>query len=141
MAAKVFFDSNLWIYMFEDNGELTERVIALRRRMAERGDRLFTSSLTVGEIMVKPLRSGNHSLAARYQRALRGNATILDFSVESAPHFARIRAGGGIRPADAVQLACAATAGTDLFITNDERLSRLVVPGVQFIQSLTRAFL
>ncbi len=139
--SRVFFDSNIWIYMFEDNGELTDRVIAIQRRMTERGDRLFTSSLTLGEIMVKPLRIGNHSLAARYQKALTTNATILDFSTQSAPHFARIRAAGSVRPADAVQLACAATAEIDLFITNDERLSRLVVPGVQFIQSLGRAFL
>ena len=44
-----------------------------------------------------------------------------------------------IRPPDAIQLACASAARVDLFITNDERLSRKVVPGIHFIQSLATA--
>ena len=40
-----------------------------------------------------------------------------------------------------VQLACAAAAGTDLFITNDDRLSRKNVRGIHFIQSLDKATL
>ena len=46
-----------------------------------------------------------------------------------------------IRAPDAIQLACAASGGTDLFITNDDRLSRKNVPGIAFIQSLGRTFL
>jgi hypothetical protein len=42
---------------------------------------------------------------------------------------------------DAIQLACAAAAGVDLFITNDDRLSRKHVPEVKFITSLERAYL
>ena len=40
-----------------------------------------------------------------------------------------------------MQLACAAVAGVDMFITNDQRLSRHVVPGIHFIQSLDGAAL
>ena len=40
-----------------------------------------------------------------------------------------------------IQLASAATAGVDLFITNDDRLSRKHVPDVKFITSLERAYL
>ncbi|SRR5579875_109797 len=41
--------------------------------------------------------------------------------------------------AEAIQLACAAAAGMDLFITNDDRLSRKRVPEIKFITSLQRA--
>jgi hypothetical protein len=37
------------------------------------------------------------------------------------------------------QLACAAQAQSDLFITNDDRLTRTRVPGIQFITSLASA--
>jgi hypothetical protein len=37
---------------------------------------------------------------------------------------------------DAIHLSCAAAAGTDLFITNDTRLSNVSVPGIQFVVSL-----
>jgi hypothetical protein len=37
--------------------------------------------------------------------------------------------------------ACAAQVGVDLFITNDDRLGRLTVPGIRFLPPLDRAFL
>ena len=45
------------------------------------------------------------------------------------------------RDMDAIQLACAATAETNLFVTNDARLSRKVVSGVDFIVPLDQVFL
>ena len=139
--SRVFWDSNLFVYLLEDRGQLGERVASLRERMRERGDRLFTSALTLGEILVKPMQAGSHALVARYEQTLPRAATILPFSAEAAPHFARIRAARSVRPPDAIQLACAAAAEIDLFITNDDRLSRVVVPGIHFISSLERAFL
>ncbi|HUJ82068.1 MAG TPA: hypothetical protein VLW83_09295 [Candidatus Acidoferrales bacterium] len=38
-----------------------------------------------------------------------------------------------------LQLACAASARVDLFITNDARLSGKIIDGIQFIVSLDRA--
>jgi len=140
-VSRVFWDSNLFVYLFEDRDRLGQRVAELRERMRERGDRLFTSALTLGEILVKPIQVGSHDLAARYERTLPKAATILPFSAEAAPHYARIRSGRSVRPPDAIQLACAAAAEIDLFITNDDRLSRVVVPGTHFITSLERAFL
>ena len=43
-----------------------------------------------------------------------------------------------IRPADAIQLAYASAARTDLFVTNDNRLSGLVVSGVTFVTGIER---
>ncbi|HEY7838794.1 MAG TPA: hypothetical protein VIC54_09360 [Terriglobales bacterium] len=37
---------------------------------------------------------------------------------------------------DALHLAIAATAGVNLFLTNDRRLHRLKVPGIDFIAGL-----
>jgi hypothetical protein len=80
-VSRVFWDTNLFIYLFEDAGTLSGRVAGVRQRMLERGDELMTSTLTLGEVRV------------------------------------------------------------DLFLTNDERLSTKRVPGIQFIQPVTRAFL
>lgn len=67
---------------------------------------------------------------------------LVPFDVGAARVYARIRGSDrSIRAPDAVQLACAASAGTDLFITNDDRLSQKTVPGIQFIASLAEAFL
>ena len=134
--SRIFWDTNLFIYLFEDKGELTERVVALRERMLERQDQLLTSALTLGEILVKPLEAGDAELMRRYERAITASAAVLPFDQAAAGVFASVRQAGAIRPADAIQLACAAAAGVDLFITSDRRLSRQVVPGIHFIQSL-----
>ncbi len=68
-------------------------------------------------------------------------ARVVPFDATAARRYAAIRLDRGIRPPDAIQLACAAEAGVDLFITNDERLSRKIVPGIQFLTSLDRALL
>jgi predicted nucleic acid-binding protein len=108
--------------------------------MRERGDRLYTSALAVGELLVLPARTGARDLEQEYIRIFRSSAiTVVPFDLRTAPLYARIRADASLRPPDAIQLACAASAEVDLFITNDERLSRKRVPEIKFITSLDRA--
>ena len=139
--SRIFWDTNLFVYLLEDKGELTERVVSLRKRMIERNDELLTSTLTLGEILVKPLEAGDETLARRYEQAITAAATVIPFDPPAAYAFANVRRDRTIRPPDAIQLACASVAGVDMFITNDDRLNRKVVPGVHFIQSLATAAL
>lgn len=139
--SKVFWDTNLFIYLIEGSDERARRVAELHGRMRERGDTLFTSALTLGEVLVKPIECGDEELRERFERAIVAGASVLPFDTGAARRFAEIRTDRSIRAPDAVQLACAAATGMDLFITNDDRLSRKVVRGIQFIQPLDRAFL
>jgi predicted nucleic acid-binding protein len=135
----VFWDTNLFIYLLEDCGSLTARVTELRVRMLERGDVLITSAFTLGELLVKPIETGRKDLQEECEFALNAAADVVPFDRDSARHYARIRGDRSIKAPDAIQLACAATAGVDLFITNDDRLGAKVVPGVQFITSLDKS--
>jgi hypothetical protein len=108
--------------------------------MLARGDQLVTSALTLGELLVKPREMGE--VAVRdHETTIRQIATILPFDAACSPRYAAIRVDRTIKPPDAIQLACAAAAATDLFITNDARLSKKHVPDVKFITSLERAYL
>ncbi len=109
--------------------------------MLERADELCTSTLTLGEVLVKPAEQRNETLRQRYEDVLSQTACLIAFDRETARRYAEIRGNRSIRPPDATQLACAAQVGVDLFITNDDRLSRLTIPGIQFLVSLDRAFL
>lgn len=138
--ARIFWDTNLFIYLLEDWASLGEQTAEVRRRMIDRGDKLYTSALTVGEILVRPVAAGSSEVEAHYRAFFRRpGIVVLPFDEAAAPHYARIRQDRGIQKPDALQLACAATVGIDLFLTNDERLSRKAVPGIQFITGLTRA--
>jgi predicted nucleic acid-binding protein len=136
---RIFWDTNLFIYLFENQGERADRVAALRSRMLERKDELVTSVLTIGEILVKPVRAGRPDLARQYEQRIAQAATIVPFDLEAARAYAIVRKDTAIKGADAVQLACAAAARSDLFVTNDERLRGRAVPGIDFIVSLDRA--
>lgn len=136
---RVFWDTNLFIYLIEDFGTLSKRVVAMRERMLARGDQLLTSAMTLGEILVKPAEAGRADLCRAYTEALTNGAILLPFDARVAPLYARVRGDRTIRPPDAVQLACAAQAGVDLFVTNDARLSKKSVPGIHFITALDAA--
>ena len=139
--SRIFWDTNLFVYLLEDKGERTEQVVALRQRMIERQDQLLTSALTLSEILVKPLEAGDRELMRHYERAITASAAVLPFDQAASVALATVRQDPSIHPADAIQLACASAAGVDMFITNDQRLSQHVVPGIHFIQSLGGATL
>jgi predicted nucleic acid-binding protein len=138
--ANIFWDSNLFIYLFEAHPKFGDPVRNLRRKMRARGDRLFTSCLTVGEILVKPASQNQQAVVERYTGFFsRPGITVLPFDLRAASLYALIRKDRRIGRADAMQLATAAASGIDLFITNDVRLSQAHVPGIDFISSLEKA--
>jgi len=137
--ARIFWDTNLFIYLFEKNIEWSRRVVESREKMLVRGDELLTSWLTVGEVLTKPKELRNSTLEKSYLNFfLSGAVALIPFDFEAAEVYAEIRSRDRIRPADSMQLACAAAARADLFVTNDNRLSSLVVPGITFITGIER---
>jgi len=141
-VSRIFWDSNIFIYFLEGSSEWSHRARQLLDRMSERDDELYTSTLTLGEVLVKPLEKGNTSLVARYERFLNSSAVqLVSLDRDAARKYARIRLDRTIKAPDAVQLACAAAAGTNLFVTNDARLSQKTVPGIDFIVPLEKVFL
>lgn len=119
--SRIFWDTNLFIYLLEDKGDRTERVVALRERMIERQDQLLTSALTLGEILAKPLEADDGELMRHYEHAITANAAVLPFDQAASAAFAAVRQNRSTHSADAMQVACAAVAGVDMFITNNQR--------------------
>jgi predicted nucleic acid-binding protein len=136
--SRVFWDTNLFIYLFESFGPLSKQVASLRSRMLARQDQLLTSAMTLGEILVKPSRNGDVKAVAYYQGLIATTALVVPFEEKAALAYARIRTDPSVRPPDAIQLACASSEGVDLFITNDTRLHSKQIPGIQFIVPLDR---
>ena len=137
--SRVFLDTNILIYLMEDYGEVSTQVANLALRMKARKDVLITSTMTLGEIMVKPYADRNDVLVQRYQSFFESpSLELVNFDEVAAWEYAVVRQDKYIKAPDAIQLACAAAVKCDLFITNDDRLSKKVVPGIQFIVSLDR---
>jgi len=138
--SRIFLDTNFFIYLYEAQGQRAARAGYLSRAFIARRDEIFTSVMSLGEVLVAPLARGDFSLAQRYRRLFRSpGITVLPFVEQAAEVFARLRIGGKVKPPDAIQLATAGTAGCDLFLTNDDRLMGLSVQGVHFITSFEKA--
>jgi len=136
--SRIFWDTNLFIYLLEDYGNFSKAVVQLRSKMLARGDQLLTSTLTLGEILVKPAERGETELCMRYEHAISSAAVIISFDLKAARIYAELRTERSLKAPDAIQLACAANAAVDLFVTNDERLQGKHVQGIQFIVPLDR---
>ncbi len=135
--SRIYWDSMLFIYWLENHPRYAGRVQQIRESMKKREDRLCTSAFTVGETLVGFHKRHDLKTAARVRSFfLDGSIEIVPYTVDLADSYAEIRARLMVSSADAIHLACAARAGTDLFLTNDKGLIGQIVPGIQFIAGL-----
>jgi predicted nucleic acid-binding protein len=133
--SRVYWDTMLFIYLLEDNKQFASRIEAIYDRMQTRGDFLFTSHLSFGEVLAGARGS------AQKAKAIRENFSALDvqllpFDGGAVDRFASLRAVQKLATVDSIHLACAAAKGIDLFLTGDRQLTRQIVPGIQFISSI-----
>lgn len=129
---RIYWDSMLFIYWLDDNPHFAKRVASIHARMSERGDELITSAVTFWRVSQGPM-----SRVDEVRNALVSLLSeVVPFTADTADHYARIRGSLKIASPDAIHLACAASAGTDLFLTNDKNLLGKIIPGIQFIASL-----
>ena len=136
--SRVYWDTMLFIYWLEENPQFGKRVDTIWSRMQERNDRLITGALAFGEVFAGAYKRGANRERIREVKAALEDAVseVIPFTIETADLFGRIKGSLNIPSADAIHLACAASAGTDLFLTNDKRLAGKVIPGIQFIAGL-----
>jgi predicted nucleic acid-binding protein len=92
-----------------------------------------TSTITLAEILTKPLLDKNFTLVDEIKFTIKSFATLSMVAVdeELAEAAALIRARYAIRLPDALQIAAAIKGAATLFITNDKRLKK--VNGVEVV--------
>ncbi len=132
--SRIFWDSMLLIYLVEGHPGFNARAVELLARAKRRGDALFTSYLALGEVLAGAEKSPNpHKTRAVQQTLEEMGFAYLPFDAGAVGPFSNLRAKQRLRIADSIHLACAASAGIDLFLTGDKQLTSLNVPGIQFI--------
>jgi len=132
---RIFWDTNLFVYLWQESAR-TSRLEALIGWQRQQEVELVTSTLTIGELLVHPLRQNREDLADRYLASF-SQLQVIPFDEAAAYAFAQLRAQyARLAPPDAIQLGCASVAAVDLFITNDRRLARYTVPRVTAIRAL-----
>jgi predicted nucleic acid-binding protein len=132
--SRIFWDAMLIIYLLESNATYKPRVEALLARSRRRSDVLFTSYLALGEVLAGANKSPDPRKTRTVQETLKEMGfSYLPFDHGAVAPFSRLRARTKVKIADSIHLACAASAGIDLFLTGDKDLMKLDVPGIRFI--------
>lgn len=128
----VGLDTAPLIYFIEENSTYLEATTLFFEAMDKGDFTVVTSTVTLLEALVQPLRSNNTALASEYQDILL-NSKLMNVEVSSAiaEQAARLRAAYNIRTPDAIQISAALNAGATYFFTNDIRLPE--IPSIQIL--------
>lgn len=129
----VGLDTAPFIYFIEQNEAYLELVRAFFQAMSQGEFQVVTSTLTLTEVLVHPLRSGNVELAEQYRDIVldQENLITVPVSVEIAEVAAQLRATQNLRTPDAIQIATAMQGGATFFLTNDARL--VAIPDLEVL--------
>jgi len=123
----IFLDTMFFIYHFEDN----ERFLRLTTdllNLVEKGQiRCSTSYLTMMELLIKPMKLNRQDLVEEYRMIFETfpNLSMIPLDKSVAYLAATFRALYNLKSADSIQLASAAFAKCDLFLTNDKDLIQI----------------
>ncbi len=115
------------IYFIEGNPLYVEMMRSFFMAVQKDEFAVVTSTITLLETLVVPLRHGNINLAQQYRNILlrtKGHTTISLYP-NIAEEAARLRASYNIRTADSIQIATAIVGGASFFLTNDTHLPSL----------------
>jgi predicted nucleic acid-binding protein len=123
----VGLDTAPLIYFIEQNPKYIPTVREFFSSLNRKEFRVITSTLTLTEVLVHPLRNGNVKLARQYQDIILNQEHLTVFSVSSeiAKLAAELRATKNLRTPDAIQIATAIQNGADFFLTNDMGLRNI----------------
>lgn len=120
----VFLDTAPLIYFIEGHSVYKPVLAPLFTFNDQSGFVFVTSTITLLEVLVKPLREGKTIIAKQYRDTITNapGVEIIDMSTAVAETAARLRATYNLKTPDSIQLATALEAKADYFLTNDVKL-------------------
>ena len=126
-ASNVGLDTTVFIYHFEKHpiySSLTQEILSSIEKGVRKG---ITSSITLMEIIVKPLSMGRNDIGRKYEALLMNfpNLEVVDIDRDVIRQAARLRAEYRLRPPDALQVSACLLGGAEVNVTNDRQLNRL----------------
>ena len=127
MARPVYLDTNFVIRFVESEDDALLHVI---ENAAAGLLNLFTSELTLAEVLVGPIKAGDQALATYYEEFLTSDEMLEVVPVDRTilQTTAKLRAEHGTRTPDAIHCATALITGCSVFLSSDNRLK--MPPGI-----------
>ena len=127
-------DASPFIYLLERHPRYRGVVRPLFEAVSDGRLSAVTSGVTLLEVLVVPLRTGDIRTAQSYELVLTDSSglTMKDIDRDQLREAARLRAKWPrLRSPDALQLAAALVGGCSCFVTHDSRLP--AIPGLPIL--------
>ena len=133
-AGPVALDAATFIYYIEEHPRYLSIVDPVFAAIDEGDLEAVTSSITLLETLVVPLRVANQPLASRYEALLTRSRglQLVPVDLDQLRSAAHVRAQSRLKTPDALQLAAALWAQCTVFVTNDGRIPSF--PGIRVLQ-------
>ncbi len=136
---KIALDTMIFIYHLEDYPQYSEMTETLFRHIELGRSVGVTSYITLLEILVRPKQERKFNIVAEYKELLLTfpNLTFIPTDLHIVDLASSLRAKYAIKTPDAIQTATAIAEKADVFITNDERLKKVVETSVIMLDEWT----
>lgn len=120
----VFLDTAPLIYFIEGHSQYQQKLKELFLLNDKGNFRFVSSTITLLEVLVKPLKEGENKIVEQYKTILTNaeGIDIFDITMSITIKAAELRAKYNISTPDALQVATAIEQSADYFLTNDLRL-------------------
>ena len=124
---RVCIDTAPIIYFIEKNQRYLNIVRPVFAAIDAGSIEAITSTITLLEVLVQPLKANNKSLAEKYREVLLYSEGLTTFEIlhEVSEMSSELRAKHSIKTPDAIQLAVCMLYGANKFITNDPALKKV----------------
>ena len=126
-VTRLGIDTPPLIYFIESHPRYDSLVIEIFRQIDESLFAGITSVVSLGEVLVQPLRDSNMTLRRQYRELLFDRPGLRTVRIEpaAAERATDLRARYGFRLPDALRLAVTLEERCEAFLTNDRRLARV----------------
>ena len=134
----VGLDTTPFIYFIEKYPLYVDMMRSFFKAVEKDECAVVTSTITLLETLVLPLRRGDKYMAGRYRSILlkTKGLKMVPMSKEIAEEAAILRAAYNVHTADSIQMATAIHAGASFFLTNDLALPSLPKLKVMTLEAL-----
>ncbi|MCO5207135.1 MAG: PIN domain-containing protein [Anaerolineae bacterium] len=136
----VGIDTAPFIYFIERNDNFHTIVQPVFAALDAGTLQAVTSTITLAEVLVQPLRNNRPKLAQRYREILQDSVglSLINVTPDVAERTAQFRAAYQLRTPDAIQIATALQANATHFLTNDRQLRKITEIKVLLLSDFQR---
>lgn len=134
----VAIESPPLIYFIERHSTYHNLVLPFFEALAKGEFSAVTSTITITEVLVHPLKNGNAALIEEFRKMFLNTDHFKTIAVtpDIAETAAGLRASHGIRTPDAIHVATAIHCNADILLTNDIQLGSLPKPEVLLLTDI-----